>query len=585
MIPAEPLRSLCYIPQPIKPAVPSRMTEFEHRPMHDRIYPVRWVSLGLMLVAAAYLVPGLVGHDPWKQDEAYSFGIIYNMYLTGDLVVPTLAADPFMEKPPAYYITAVGLLHLLDGWLPLHDAARLATAIYLAIAFLFTGLLARATWAEGFAAPALILLMSSLGLVQHGHYMITDTALTAGMAMAFYGLVRSRSGSLWGGVWLGTGAGLAFMSKGLLGPGIIAVSALLLPAMFASWRGPCLFKALLVASVAASPWVFVWPMALYFRDYELFMLWFWDNNFGRYFGTVGLGPPTQDLFWLRTFPWVTFPLFPLAIWTLWRLRQGVFANEGVRVALAVSLVGWGVLFASQTGRDLYAMPLLAPLAVIAAGAIHLLPRWVVMGCYWISALLFGALAVVLWWLWLHGLIVGAPPQLAILGRYLSLDFAPTWQWTAVLSALLLQLGWVWVLLRFRPPSPSALLAWPAGLMLIWGLAATLHLPWIDHAKSYRSVFVELAQALPPDVNCVADLDDMRLRESERGMLHYVAGLSTEHIQHPEDTRCDIILVEARIRHHGTDVDLGSGWERIWQGSRPADSRDLFILFKRTANSH
>ena len=81
---------------------------------------------GVVLLSAVFILSGLLGHDPWKQDEPYSFGIIYNMYLTGDLVVPTLAADPFMEKPPAYYITALGFVHLLDDWLPLHDAARLA---------------------------------------------------------------------------------------------------------------------------------------------------------------------------------------------------------------------------------------------------------------------------------------------------------------------------------------------------------------------------------------------------------------------------------------------------------------------------
>ena len=85
----------------------------------------RAALFGLLSLLTAYVFLGLIGHDPWKQDEAYSFGIIYNMYLSGDLVVPTLAGDPFMEKPPAYYITATGMVHLLSPWLELHDAARL----------------------------------------------------------------------------------------------------------------------------------------------------------------------------------------------------------------------------------------------------------------------------------------------------------------------------------------------------------------------------------------------------------------------------------------------------------------------------
>jgi len=52
-----------------------------------------------LLLGIAYVVPGLVGHDPWKPNEAYSFGIIYNVWGGGDWVVPILAGEPFMEKP------------------------------------------------------------------------------------------------------------------------------------------------------------------------------------------------------------------------------------------------------------------------------------------------------------------------------------------------------------------------------------------------------------------------------------------------------------------------------------------------------
>jgi hypothetical protein len=53
--------------------------------------------------------------------------------------------------------------------------------------------------------------------------------------------------------------------------------------------------------------------------------------------------------------------------------------------------------------------------------------------------------------------------------------------------------------------------------------ATIHLPWTDRAKSYSGVFTELKQALPRHYRCVAGPESVRLRESERGMLHYVAG--------------------------------------------------------------
>ena len=59
-----------------------------------------------VLFAAVYLLAGVVGHDPWKQDEAYTFGMVLHILQTGDWVVPTLGGEPFMEKPPLFYILA-----------------------------------------------------------------------------------------------------------------------------------------------------------------------------------------------------------------------------------------------------------------------------------------------------------------------------------------------------------------------------------------------------------------------------------------------------------------------------------------------
>ena len=174
----------CAVDSPV--SQPPPLSSSTPQPIAPRIAPLgpRAALLALVFLAAAYVIPGLIGHDPWKQDEAYSFGIIYNLVRTGDWVVPTLAADPFMEKPPAYYITAAGFARLFSPPLAMHDAARLATGLYLGLALLFTGLLGRETGGPGYGVAAVLVLISCLGLLQHGHFMITDTALLAGMTMA-----------------------------------------------------------------------------------------------------------------------------------------------------------------------------------------------------------------------------------------------------------------------------------------------------------------------------------------------------------------------------------------------------------------
>jgi 4-amino-4-deoxy-L-arabinose transferase-like glycosyltransferase len=555
--------------------------------------------LWVLLLALAFSLLGLTGHDPWERDEAYSFGIIYNMVTTGDLVVPTLAADAFMEQPPAYYISAAWMVRLLGGWLPMHDSARLTTGVYLALALLFTGLMARRAWGPGAGNTAVLALIGSLGLMLHGHFMITDIALTAGMAMGFYGLLRAGTSVAWGALWLGIGAGLAFLSKGWLGPGILGVGALVLPLLFGDWRNSAYPRALLMALVIAAPWMLVWPVELYLRDPALFQLWLMDSNLGRLLGTGGLGPPVEEGFWLRTLPWVSFPLLPLALWTLIRHPRTALGNTGVRVALVVSAVGWGVLFSSGTARDLYALPLLAPLAVIAAGGVRSLPGWLVVFVYWLCVLVFGAMALGLWGLWGWGLVEGQPPQWAALGRHLPLDFHPTLDRAAALLALALTLATLLALKRVSPLRPAALAAWPLGLTLVWGLVSLLHLPWLDAAMSYRGVFTALAAQIPAEARgpgCVAtprgvvdraaatDWTRMRLRESERAQLHYFGGIKARAAASPAEAPCDWLVLEVAAGQPASAVDLGPGWDRVWEGRHPTDRRDTFLLYRRSPGS-
>ncbi|HWI13002.1 MAG TPA: glycosyl transferase, partial [Burkholderiales bacterium] len=90
-------------------------------------------SIGLaVLLYAAWMLPALFGHDPWKPDEAYSFGLVYELLNGSSWVTPMLAGEPFMEKPPLFYLTAAGFASLVSHVLPLHDGARAATAFYMA---------------------------------------------------------------------------------------------------------------------------------------------------------------------------------------------------------------------------------------------------------------------------------------------------------------------------------------------------------------------------------------------------------------------------------------------------------------------
>ena len=53
--------------------------------------PLAPALLALLLVA--YLLPGLIGHDPWKAEDAIGIGIVHQLIEHGRWVVPHLAGE------------------------------------------------------------------------------------------------------------------------------------------------------------------------------------------------------------------------------------------------------------------------------------------------------------------------------------------------------------------------------------------------------------------------------------------------------------------------------------------------------------
>ena len=132
--------------------------------------PPPWL---LALVALAFVLPGLIGHDPWKGYDAIGIEIVHQMRLGGDWLVPRIAGEPWLEDPPFYHWFALAFA-TLSGWaLPFHDAVRLAsgTFVLVACAFLYWAAraIARDADRETAGAAAVLLLIGSVGLIVHAH--------------------------------------------------------------------------------------------------------------------------------------------------------------------------------------------------------------------------------------------------------------------------------------------------------------------------------------------------------------------------------------------------------------------------------
>jgi hypothetical protein len=92
----------------------------------------RWAIFALCLL---YILPGLIGRDPWKGDDASAFGVMWTMAhgSLSDWLWPHVAGMPTPEKGPlAYWIGAL-FIRLLGGVFGDPMAARLAGGIFFMI--------------------------------------------------------------------------------------------------------------------------------------------------------------------------------------------------------------------------------------------------------------------------------------------------------------------------------------------------------------------------------------------------------------------------------------------------------------------
>ena len=530
-------------------------------------------------IVAACLLPGLIGHDPWKQDEAYTFGVVLNILETGHWVVPTLAGEPFMEKPPLYYLAAAATSKALSPFLPAHDGARVASLIFMAIGLAFSALAARHLFGPGRGRRAALLLVACPSLVSHAHEMITDTALFAGFAIAFYGMARALDRPRLAGALLGTGVGIGFMSKGLVEPAMVGLAALLLPIAFRTWRRRAYLSTLAWAAAFAAPWLLAWPIGLLHAHPREFVAWFWTNNLGRYFGFARVGAGDEPWFYTTTIPWFTFPAGPIALWAAWRLanNRGWATSQGLQLSLAMSVAIVAVLSTAATSRSIYLMPLLIPVAVLAATAVDEVPRKVAMAATGAMALLTAAFITWVWVIWGSGVASGLAPRVEALAGILPADFRFDFEPALVAGALLVTALWVAVALS-RRPGTTPLQRWTASIAAVWGVPMTLLLPWIDHAKSFRDPFLELSRhhAAP---GCVASAG---LGEPQRAMLHYVAGIKTARLE-VGGAPCEYLLVQLSNEDAAARLPSGS-WSLVWQGSRPGELRERFLLYRLATES-
>jgi len=539
--------------------------------------PYRAVKqLGLVLLCTAWILLGLFGHDPWKPDDATAFGTAYDMLKQGDWVVPSVASAPVPERPPLFYALAAASAEAFREVLPLHDGARIAVGLCVGATLWLLALAARELYGRAFRWLPVLLFIGCIGLWDRGHQLSAEIGALLFDALALYAFALILRRPVAGGALLGLAAGAAFLCRGTLGAAVIALTACILP-LFSSWRSPRYARGIAMAIAIAVPLLVVWPFALYLRSPVLFEQWLDAQSLARFFGLTPNSPPVEPFYYLKNLPWFAWPALPLALWTLWvrgRGYNGSLSSAGVELPSTMLCVLLIVLSAAAEPRAGLALPMLLPLALLGAAEVDTLKRGYSGALDWFGILTFGLIAALLWGLWVESLLRGLPESVARIFRDTQPGFQPPWQLLPVVASILLTLLWLILVRPARRSNRRAVLNWAAGMTLVWGLFATIWMPYVDSRRSYRPVAESLALYVPTE-SCIAGRN---LGEPQRALLEYFANIVTVRDDLPQANRCEALLLQVGGNDSAAPPD--SAWDKVWEGRRRGDDTERFVLFRR-----
>lgn len=524
-----------------------------------------------LLVCAAWLLPGLVGHDPWKVDDAVVFGAVNEILRSGDWVAFRLAGEPLHGEAPLFLWGAALSAKLFGALLTPHDAARLAAGFFMAATLGLLSATCLELAGERAMRIAVLLFIGSLGLLIRAHEMSTSLAGLAGVALALYGLALALRRPVAGGAVLGAGMGAAFLGDGFLPLAMVLVLMALLPLAGPAWRGRAYGATAGVALLCAAPLLAAWPLMLSLSSPGTLPLWADHAASGRWGLGRGEGPVLG--YFLKTLPWYAWPAWPLAAWTLWRARRAWRGRREivlpvvafVAFLLAVSLFG--------EAREIDAMALLLPLAILGVAELESLPRGAASALDWFGMTTFFLLATLVWIAWVAAL-TGKPIFAAAWLQKEVPGFTYPFSFLAFALASLLTLVWLAVVARSLRSTRRAIVNWAAGITMVWMLVMTLGAPLVDQARSYRALAARIAAALPADTSCIARRN---LGDAQRALFDYFAGLRTVREEFPMASRCKALLIQATASRQPLPE---AAWEEIWRGARPGDKNEVFILYKK-----
>lgn len=536
----------------------------------------RLPRVALLLLSAAYLLPGLFGRDPWKNADITAFGFMMDIARgQGDWLAPTVGGLHADGAVLPYWLGAA-FIHLLGPWLGAPLAARIPFAMLLGLvmmltwystfhlarteaaqplAFAFGGEAKPVDYARAVADGALLALIASLGLLQLGHETTPELGQLFGAALFLYALAARPYRSWQSKVALvaslpimaASGAPSIAIALGLGGLLVCRQSSYEPVRRLMLW----IAVALVLAAVAAT----------------VFGAWGWRLRGYDRIGSVGS--------LLRQLLWFLWPAWPLALWTLWRWRKHLM-HRHISVPLCGALVAL-LACVAMGGSDRALMLALPSLAVLAAFILPTLQRSTAAAIDWFSVFFFTICALFVWVMYV-AMQTGWPAKPAANVAKLAVGFVPQFSGFALVLGLLASAAWLWLVMwrtgRNRHPLWKSLVLPAGGISLCWLLAMTLWLPVLDYARSYRPLVSRVAQHVP-EGHCLAAPG---MNVGLAAAFEYFGRYAVDAVSDEQASDCDIlVLTETRDR----PIEVSSGWTLVAREARPTDNDTIVAVYRRT----
>jgi hypothetical protein len=545
----------------------------------------RLPRLALLLFCAAYVLPGFIGREPWKNQDITSLGYMFELahghasWLAPRLVerapefdallpywlgawamriAPAWVAPDFAARIP---FIALLVITLLATWYGVYYLARTPGAQ--PVPFAFGGEARPTDYARAMADGGLLALVACLGLAQLSHETTPSLAQLGFTALTFYALAALPYRLVWPAICLALGlVGLGLSGAPAMAALFAAGGAILHasdPPDDATGGARGVGGALLTVVVA----VLAGAVATGFR------MWQWRLS------PLPVDAPHDWAGLVRLLLWFTWPAWPLALWTVWRWRRQL-GRRHVALPLWFAVVSLlTVVLAPNPDRALLLG--LPALATLAAFALPTFERSVSALIDWFTLLFFTGCALTIWVIWIS-LMTGVPPTPAHNVARLAPGFVPAFALLPFVVALAATIAWValvrWRTKRNRQAIWKSLVLPAGGIALSWLLVMTLWLPVLDYARSYRGV----AEAIAARINGPGCVETFGLTRAQLAALRFHGHLDLRQADLP--SACHWLVATQDLEQVVPMAFDPRHWKLVANVPRPTDPHDNLLVYRK-----